>query len=93
MNGVEVSDGILGLDPKFGETMFGYGFPGQTTGDLFPREVTHSIAQSLAPPMSFSNQSFVILQHSVGTVVAPGPNNGGSNDEPTYRRKSASFAG
>jgi hypothetical protein len=34
LNAVEVSDGVVGLDPKFGETMFGYSFLGQTTEGL-----------------------------------------------------------
>ena len=34
LNSIEVSDGVVGLDPKFGETMFGYSFLGQTSGEL-----------------------------------------------------------
>lgn len=34
LNAVEVSDGMVALDPKFGETVFGYGFLGRTTGEL-----------------------------------------------------------
>ena len=31
---VEVSDGVLVFDPNYGESMFGYSFTGEATGDL-----------------------------------------------------------
>lgn len=34
LNSVEVTDGVIGLDANWSETMFGYGFLGQTSGDL-----------------------------------------------------------
>ena len=34
LNSVEVTDGIIALDPKRGESLFGYGFLGRTSGDL-----------------------------------------------------------
>ena len=34
LNSVEVTDGIIALDPKRGDSMFGYGFLGRTSGDL-----------------------------------------------------------
>lgn len=34
LNSVEVTDGSVALDPKRGDTMFGYGFLGRTSGDL-----------------------------------------------------------
>ena len=34
LNSVEVTDGTIALDPKRGESIFGYGFLGRTSGDL-----------------------------------------------------------
>ena len=34
LNSVEVTDGTIAFDPKRGDSMFGYGFLGRTSGDL-----------------------------------------------------------
>jgi hypothetical protein len=34
VSGIELTDGVTGLDNRFQETIFGYGFMGQTSGDL-----------------------------------------------------------
>jgi hypothetical protein len=54
LSAVESSDGILGFDPKVGETMFGYGFLGQTTGD-FPGSFTFSM--NCAPAFFVAGQT------------------------------------
>lgn len=42
LHAVEVNDGIIGVDPNKGETMFGYGFLGRISGDL-PGSFTFSM--------------------------------------------------
>ncbi len=42
LHAVEVTDGLIGVDPNKGETMFGYGFLGRTSGDL-PGSFTFSM--------------------------------------------------
>ena len=34
LNAIEVTDGLVALDPKRGDTMFGYGFLGRTSSEL-----------------------------------------------------------